>query len=141
MTKELPWHQRLKNFKKALDLLTRIVDQLKNHGKTEIIELASLLSFTQNFTLAIDCMIKFFTYQGDVYLEPGKMIIRLAFRRGLIEDGEIWMDMLKTDEQEKMIYEKSAIEKTSAKIIEVFYPVFLKLYQALEKRKLRDEEE
>lgn len=140
MIKELRWHRRLNNFKKALALLGRIVDRAKQEGKSETIELASLLSFKQNFILAIDCMMEFFTYQGDVYLEPGKMIIRLAFRRGLIEDGETWMDMLKAYEQHGLSYHQTIADMIFSKTISVFYPVFLKLSQELEQQRLQEEE-
>lgn len=140
MIKELRWHRRLKNFKQALTLLGRIVNRSKQEGKSETVKLAALLSFKQNFILAIDCMMEFFKYQGDVYLEPGKMIIRLAFRRGLIEDGETWMDMLKAYEQHGLSYHQTIADKISSKTVSIFYPVFLKLSQELEQHRLQEEE-
>ncbi len=140
MTKEILWYRRLENFKKAFALFTRIVNQSEKDGQNEIIELAAILSFTQNFTLATDCLLKFFEDQGEIYLEPGKKIIRLAFRRGLIENGEIWMRMLETHKKEDTVFQKKIAQEISKEIIENFYPELLKLCKKLIDRKSKHEE-
>ena len=137
MIEELYWHRQLRNFKKALGVLTRIIRQIEKEGLNETLKLASILSFTQNFTLAIYCMLAFFQDQGDVYLEPGKMIIRLAFRRGLIEDGDVWMNMLKMYKKQDEAYLKPTADMIAKKTIKNFYPVFLKLLKTLDEYKLR----
>lgn len=134
MTQLPTWHETLNRFKKALDRLSKVVYHAKK-SSSEISKLALALTFSQNFTLATQCMIKFFEDQGDLYLEPGKKIIRLAFRRGLLDDGEIWMEMLKIQNNKNKMYHREITQLATKKIIKRYHPALLKLYGTLKQEK------
>ena len=68
-TQDIRWLQRFSNYKKALTQLTAFVTK----GHLSILE-----------------------YQGESTLQGSRDTIRLAFKQGLIKEGEVWMDMVES---------------------------------------------
>ena len=57
---------------------------------------------------------------------------RLAFKRGLIEDGETWMEMVKSRVLTSHTYNEDVADEISSKIVTLYYPEFVRLQQRLE---------
>jgi nucleotidyltransferase substrate binding protein (TIGR01987 family) len=49
---------------------------------------------------------------------------RLAFKNGLIDDGEAWMDMIKARNLSSHTYNQETAEEIVGKVLEHFYPAF-----------------
>jgi len=53
--------------------------------------------------------------------------LRLAFRRGLIADGETWMDMIRSRSLTSHTYNEDIAEKIATDITNRYFPEFMGL--------------
>jgi nucleotidyltransferase substrate binding protein (TIGR01987 family) len=134
------WVSQFEHFKTTLAMLEQCIDLTNQQTISAIEKLGLILCFKQNYELAWLCLKQCFENQGEIFLDDKKAVIRLAFRRGLIQDGETWMDMLKNISKINETYKKDFASLFSEKIITVYYPVFLELKNILEKQKQKEEQ-
>ena len=73
----------------------------------------------------------FYENQGETSIQGSRDAIRLAFRRGLIENGEIWMNMIKSRNQASHTYNEDITQKISNAIFNNYYQEFIKLQKKL----------
>jgi len=69
-------------------------------------------------------MSEFFAYQGNMNIKGSRDAIREAFNTGLIEDGETWMETIRSRQSTVHIYNEETAEKIVEKIIDDYTPVF-----------------
>src|SRR5690625_1248859 len=89
--KEMRWRQRFQNFRKAYNQLDEAmirVDQLNTLEKEGLIH-----RFEYTFELAWKTL-KDYLESQEVDAGYPREVIKSAFHYGLINDGEVWMDML-----------------------------------------------
>jgi nucleotidyltransferase substrate binding protein (TIGR01987 family) len=55
----------------------------------------------------------------------------LAFRRGLIEDGEGWMNMIESRKKTTHTYNKDMADEIAAAILNQYYGLFKKLHHTM----------
>lgn len=126
---DIRWKQRFQNYKKALHQLGKFVAQkelseLENQGLVK--------AFEYTFELAWNTMKDFLEYQGQTDIFGSRDTIRRAFQLNLIEDGEEWMDMIKSRNLTSHTYnEETALEICQA-VIKVYSPLFMKLKHRLD---------
>jgi len=60
---------------------------------------------------------------------------RLAFKRGLREDGETWMDMIKSRTLTSHTYNEDVADKIAADILNRYYSEFVALQTTMESLK------
>ncbi|PZX56831.1 nucleotidyltransferase substrate binding protein (TIGR01987 family) [Algoriphagus ratkowskyi] len=90
---DVRWKQRFDNFKKAFAQLDKAVLQ----GDFNELERQGLIkSFEYTYELAWNTMRDFLIQKWNVDLMGSKDTIRLAFNLSLIDDGEVWMEMVKS---------------------------------------------
>lgn len=131
MTQDIRWHQRLANFSLALAELTQAVQLSAQRSLTKLEEQGLIQAFEYNYELAWNCIKDFYEYQGESEIQGSRDAVRLAFKRGLIEKGELWMVMIKSRALTVHTYNKDVAAGVSKQIIQIFYPEFLKLHQKL----------
>ena len=126
MTEDIRWKQRFDNFTKALQQLTRFVEK----GELNEFELQGLIQcFEYNYELAWNTMKDIFEDQGEKGIMGSRDAIRLAFRRGLIDDGEIWMEMVKGRTLTSHTYNEDVAQLVAHNIIGPFYGAFVAFHQ------------
>lgn len=59
--------------------------------------------------------------------------VKEAFNKGVIDEGQIWMDMIESRNKTVHIYEESILKKELDKIINNYYSEFDKLYNKFKK--------
>lgn len=93
MDKETRWKLRFENFASALNSLKEINEQ--NSYDDDIIVDAGIQRFEVTFELAWKTLQDYLAEEG--FSTPGgpKSIIKQSVNRGLIEDGDAWLEMLK----------------------------------------------
>lgn len=72
-------------------------------------------------------------YQGYQNIKGSRDAIREAFRVGLIEDGEAWMDTIKARNITLHVYDESMVEEIFEVIVEKYADLFNKLKETFEK--------
>lgn len=132
MTKEdIRWIQRFKNYQKVLEKLSRFIEK----GKFNEFEEQGLIQcFEYNYELAWNVIKDFYESQAETNIQGSKDAIRLAFKRGLIEDGEIWMKMVKSHTLTSHTYNEEIAHEISTAIVKDYYREFVNLKERLEKQ-------
>jgi len=128
--KDIRWKQRFANYKKALRQLDEIlkIDQL-----SKIEEIALIKAFEFTFELAWNVIKDYYQYQGIAEIQGSRDAFRTAFKQGLIEDGETWMNMIESRIQTTHVYNESVASDIAEDIINNYYDQFKELEHQLEK--------
>jgi nucleotidyltransferase substrate binding protein (TIGR01987 family) len=90
--------------------------------------------FEYNFELSWNTIKDFYTEQGETDIQGSRDAFRLAFKRGLLSDGELWMDMIKSRAQTVHTYNTQTAQEVVQKIRKLYYPAFAKLVATLKSR-------
>jgi len=129
MTEDIRWKQRFANYSKALRQLTRFVGK----GDLNEFEQQGLIQcFEYTYELAWNCLKDVFEAQGEVGIIGSRDAFRLAFNRGVIENGETWMEMIKSRVLTSHTYNEDVADDISKKIVDEYYPEFIRLQLRLE---------
>jgi nucleotidyltransferase substrate binding protein (TIGR01987 family) len=93
--------------------------------------LGLIQGFEYNYELAWNVMKDFYEAQGEMNIQGSRDAIRLAFKRGLIENGEIWMTMVTSRIMTSHTYNKKIAESIVKQIVDDFYAEFVTLNKKL----------
>lgn len=127
LEQDIRWIQRLNNFTRVLQQLTKFIEK----GPLSELEQQGLIqSFEYNYELAWNTIKDFYEHQGKTGIQGSRDAIRLAFKRGLILDGEIWMKMIKSRALTSHTYNEDTAEEITSEIFDNYYKEFLKLEKA-----------
>jgi len=112
---DVRWHQRLQSFGKAF---ARLSEGARLAGERELSPLEKqglIQAFEFTHELAWNVLKDYLESQGIQEVVGSKGATREAFKNGLLADGEVWMDMIKSHNQTSHTYnEKTANEITEA---------------------------
>ena len=126
------WIQRLNHYAKALGQLTKFIEK----GELNDLEEQGLIqAFEYTYELAWNTLKDYFESQGEIDIHGSRDAFRLAFKRGLIEDGETWMDMIKSRTLTSHTYNEDVAEKIAADIVNRYFPEFVTLQTKMESLK------
>lgn len=92
-SKEIRWKQRFENFTKAYNLFENAVLEYKNLNRLELEGMIKRFEYT--FELAWKTL-KDYLEAESVNANFPREVIKTAFQYNIIEDGEIWMEMLES---------------------------------------------
>ncbi len=128
MTQDIRWIQRLNHFSKALGQLTKFIDK----GALNELEKQGLIqAFEYTYELAWNTLKDYFEAQGESNITGSRDTFRLAFKRGLIENGEVWMDMIASRTLTSHTYNEDIAEKIASDIASRYFPEFVALQAKL----------
>ncbi len=130
MDQDIRWKQRFANFNKALSQLQKFIDK---GNLNELEEQGIIKAFEYTFELAWNVMKDYFTYvQVEQNILGSRDAIQIAFNRGLISEGKIWMDMLDSRIKSSHTYNESTAREIADKITWYYYAQFIALQQKME---------
>jgi len=133
--KEVRWLQRFSNYKKALSGLKEFIDK----GKLiKLEEQGMIKAFEYTYELAWNTIKDFYENQGETGLQGAKDTFRLAFNRGLISKGEIWMQMINDRNNTTHTYNEKTAKEIVKNILENYFDLFTALQNKLKELKLND---
>lgn len=124
MGEDIRWIQRFNNYRKAVLQLGKFIE------KEELNELevqGLIQSFEYNYELSWNTVKDYFEHQGETDIFGSRDAFRLAFKRGLVANGEVWMDMIRSRALTSHTYNREAADQIAAKIKNEYYPEFLRL--------------
>ncbi|MCU0401987.1 MAG: nucleotidyltransferase substrate binding protein [Algoriphagus sp.] len=107
MNTKIRWQQRLSNYSKALRQLELAVELSKERPLSNLEEQGLIQAFEFTHELAWNVLKDYFAFQGNPDITGSRDASSEAFRRGLIEDGEGWMEMIKSRNQSSHTYIQS----------------------------------
>jgi len=134
MTHDIRWKQRFDNFQRALLQLTsamalkalRPLSELEQQGLIQVFE------FTHE--LAWNVLKDYLEMEGIQGLVGSRSTAREAFKRGLVLDGEVWMDMIEKRNLSSHTYNLTVAHVLATSIAERYYPAFCELQQRFAKQ-------
>lgn len=131
-TQDIRWIQRLQHFAKALDQLRKAVEK---DTLNELEEQGLIQAFEYTYELSWNMLKDYLEDQGDINITGSRDAFRLAFKRELIEEGEIWMDMVRSRTLTSHTYNEELAEKVADAIRQRYYPQFVMLQARMESLK------
>ncbi|HPO16714.1 MAG TPA: nucleotidyltransferase substrate binding protein [Candidatus Hydrogenedentes bacterium] len=125
---DIRWIQRLNNFSKALHQLQKFMEKstLNDLEKQGLIQ-----AFEYNYELAWNTIKDYFEDQGETNINGSRDAFRMAFKRGLIEEGEVWMDMIKSRMLTTHTYNEGVAKQMVTAITTQYFFEFSKLHAKL----------
>lgn len=116
--KDIRWQQRFTNFEKALAQLTEFIEK----GVLNKFEEQGLVKcFEYTHELAWNVMKDFLTEEGIKDVFGSKTATKQAFNKGLIDNGEVWMDMIESRNESVHTYNEETADKIAFKILNDYY--------------------
>ena len=128
-TQDIRWMQRLNNFSKALDQLTKFIEKGELN---ELEKLGMIQAFEYTHELAWNTVKDYFEAQGETTIFGSRDAFRLAFKRGLIENGEAWMAMITSRTLTTHTYNEETAEQIAHDIAAVYFQEFVALRARLD---------
>jgi nucleotidyltransferase substrate binding protein (TIGR01987 family) len=129
MEKDIRWKQRFQNFCDAFAHLKNAVTKVKNPSDLEKEGTIQRFEFTHE--LAWKVMKDFLEYDGISGINGSRSATREAFNKGIISNGQIWMDMIESRNKTVHTYLEEILEKEYKLIVENYYPNFEVFHQKM----------
>jgi nucleotidyltransferase substrate binding protein (TIGR01987 family) len=122
MEAAIRWKQRFSNYLKALRQLQKFIDK----GELNELEEQGLIhAFEFTHELAWNVMKDYFEYQGNTSITGSRDASREAFQKGLIENGDVWMEMIKSRNQSSHTYNEEIAEDIKDKVFNLYFESFI----------------
>jgi nucleotidyltransferase substrate binding protein (TIGR01987 family) len=126
-TQDVRWIQRFNHFIKALSQLREAVTLAQKRPLSKLEEQGLIQAFEFTHELAWNTLKDFLEERGVQNLYGSRDATREAFKTGLIENGEAWMDMIQSRDLTSHTYE----EATAAAIVSAIRNTYFKEFEAL----------
>jgi nucleotidyltransferase substrate binding protein (TIGR01987 family) len=137
MQQDIRWHQRLNNFKSAFNELDEAVALSHERSLSKLEEQGLIQAFEYTYELAWNCIKDFYQAQGEVGIQGSRDALRLAFERGLIQDGTSWMAMIKSRTLTSHTYNRDTARLIATAIVDEYHPLLHSLLLTLEQHSER----
>ena len=129
MQNDIRWKQRFYNYQKALVQLTKFIEK----GElSELEEQGIIKAFEYTYELAWKVIKDYYEEQGEVSIQGSRDALRLAFQRGLITDGENWMNMIKSRIASVHTYNLEVAQQINQDIHDIYFQLFIELKEKME---------
>jgi nucleotidyltransferase substrate binding protein (TIGR01987 family) len=133
-TQDIRWQQRFDNFNRALEQLTQAVELSRQRPLSDLEKQGVIQGFEIVHELAWNVLKDFLEYEGITGIVGSRGAAREAFRRELLLDGELWMDMIEKRNLSSHTYNKELAEALVNTIVGGYYTAFLALQQEMQSK-------
>ena len=131
MQQDERWKQRFQNYEKAFLQLKRFIEK----GKLNEFEEQGLIKcFEYSYELAWNLMKDYLLYQGIVGITGSRDAIRQAFNKGLISNGDTWMQMIGDRVLTVHTYNEETAEEVESKIYDKYFDEFEMFYMTMKEK-------
>lgn len=131
MTEDIRWIQRFDNFKRSLRQLDSAIALIKERELSELEQQGVIQAFEYNYELAWNVLKDFYEYQGEQDIQGSRDAIKVAYRRGLIANGDVWLKMIKSRGLTVHTYNEEITQQILEEIFHQYYPEFVALRDRL----------
>lgn len=133
MTQDIRWKQRFENFQRALKQLSLAMDLKAQRPLSDLEQQGLIQGFEFTHELAWNVLKDYLEMEGIQGLVGSRSTAREAFKRGLVMDGEVWMDMIEKRNLSSHTYNQTVALTMVESIAERYYPAFCELQQRFAK--------
>jgi len=121
---DIRWIQRFNYYSQAFSRLREAVELAQERELSGLEEQGLIQAFEFTHELAWNTMRDFLQSRGVRDLYGSKDATREAFKAGLIEDGETWMDMIRNRNLTSHTYDEATAAQIAAAICSNYYAEF-----------------
>lgn len=129
---DIRWQQRLNHYQKALAQLSEAVELSRERVLSRIERQGLIKAFEFTHELAWNLMKDFFEFQGNTSIMGSRDATREAFSRGLIADGDGWMEMIKSRNQTSHTYNEATADEITQQVVSGYHALFLAFADRME---------
>lgn len=124
MMENTRWEQRFENYLKALLQLENAVKLSEERELTDLEKQGLIQAFEFTHELAWNVIKDYFFFQGNSEIIGSRDATREAFKVGLVQDGEGWMEMIQSRNKTSHTYNEDIASEIAEKIIEWYFDLF-----------------
>ena len=147
---DIRWEQRFSNFNKALSKLEESVEYIKHnflddenelesenlgHVVDELIKEGLIQRFEYTHELAWNVMKDYAYFQGNSTVGGSRDATREAFKLQIIDDADIWMDMIQSRNKTSHTYNEETANEIFSKIINDYFSLFVNFRNVMEEKR------
>lgn len=115
------WKQRFDNYQRALGRLQEAVSLAGSRELSELEKQGLIKAFEFTHELAWNTLKDFLTERGAEKMYGSRDVTRLAFKEGLIVQGETWMSMIKSRNLTSHTYREEVAQEIYENIINRYF--------------------
>jgi nucleotidyltransferase substrate binding protein (TIGR01987 family) len=134
---DIRWQQRFNHYQKALWQLESSVELSRRRPLSELEKQGVIKAFEFTHELAWNVIKDYFEYQGATSIMGFRDAAREAFQKGMVADGEGWMEMIQSRNQTSHTYNQKVADEIVEKVTSRYCELFLGLEKELLKLKER----
>lgn len=131
---DIRWLQRLQNFRKALSQLDEAMALMSERSLSKLEKQGVIQAFEYSYELGWNTLKDYLVWQGITGLVGSRDTIREAFSKGLVTEGQGWMNMLIDRNRTSHTYNEETAEAILANIRQSHHPLLKDLEKALLQR-------
>jgi nucleotidyltransferase substrate binding protein (TIGR01987 family) len=124
---DVRWKQRFQNFNLALTTLSEAHALAHARPLTKLEAQGLIQGFEFTHELSWNVLKDYLEAQGFPNIIGSRNATRQAFKEALIENGEVWMDMIKARNLTSHTYNLDVAQQISSDILQRFYPAFIQM--------------
>ena len=133
--KDIRWIQRYNNFKKAFGQLSDAVKLTEQRQLSKLEEQGLIQAFEYTHELAWNTLKDFLENRGVQNIYGSRDTTREAFKAGLIENGETWMEMIDSRNQTTHTYNQETTAKIVSAVTHSYFAEFEEMQTRMKKLK------
>lgn len=134
---DVRWKQRLANYRRAFKQLSAAVDLAETRPLSELERQGLIQAFEFTHELAWNVMKDYFAYQGNTAITGSRDAAREAFNKGLVVDGEGWMEMIQSRNQTAHTYNERVAAEIATRITSPYRRLFRQFLERMEELESR----
>ena len=131
---DIRWMQRFNNYKKALKQLQDAVELMGERELSILEKQGFIQAFEFTHELAWKTLKDFLENRGNTDIYGSRDATKKAFALGIIDDGEIWMQMIKSRNLTSHTYDENTADEIIGIVKDVYYVQFEKLKLEMEEQ-------
>lgn len=135
---DIRWKQRFNNYQKAFQNLSAAVTLAEQRPLSDLEQQGLIQSFECTHELAWNVLKDFLEEEGFTDIIGLKSATRKSFERGLIANGQAWMDMIRDRNLSSHTYNPQTAQDIVDHILNEFYPALKTMAEDFQKRADQD---
>ncbi len=128
---DIRWKQRFNNYIKALQTVRRAVALARERELTELEAQGLIQGFEFTHELVWNLLKDYLESKGFTEMIGSRDAVRTAFKYGILVEGDIWMDMIKSRNLTSHTYDSAVAAALTEKILKQYYDEFEYLAQKM----------
>lgn len=141
MVQDIRWVQRFNNYKKALKQLQDAMELMEERELSILEKQGVVQAFEYTHELAWKTLKDFLESKGNTGIYGSRDATKKAFLLDLIEDGEVWMQMIKSRNLTSHTYDESTADDIVTLVKDLYFKQFEKLKMKMEQLEKEESKE